>query len=57
MKKEQKLAYYPLSSFNDIDFKIKEVGQHWRYIEDIKINYEGGAYRVEMTAKEMTKEN
>lgn len=53
MKKEQKLAYYPLSSLEDIDFKIKEVGQYWRYLENIKISYEGGAYRVEMDAREI----
>lgn len=53
MKKEQKLAYYPLSSIEMIDFKIKEIGQYWRYLEDIKITYEGGAYRLELTAKEL----
>jgi hypothetical protein len=56
MKKEQLLAYYPLSSFADIDLKIKEVGKYWRYIEDIRISYEGGAYRVQMLAREMKKD-
>ncbi len=53
IKKEQRLAYYPLSSFQDIDLKIREVGQYWRYVEDIKISWVGGAYRVEMLAKEL----
>lgn len=53
MKKEQLLSYYPLPSFEMIDFKIQEVGKVWRYIEDIKITYEGGAYRLTMNAKEL----
>ena len=53
MKKEQLLSYYPLASLNDIDWKIKEVGEYWRHIENIKIEYFGGAYRVTMLAKEM----
>lgn len=52
-KKKQLLSYYPLSSLEDIDFKIKEIGQFWRYIEDIKISYEGGAYRVTFMAREI----
>jgi len=55
MKKEQLLSYYPLSDFSDIDYKIKEVGKYWRYLEDIKVSFEGGAYRVTMIAKEMRK--
>lgn len=53
MKTEQKLSFYPLNSLDFIDFKIKEIGQFWKYLEDIKISYEGGAYRLEMTAKEL----
>lgn len=48
--REQKLTYYPLMSFEDIDWKIKEVGKVWRDIKDISISYEGGAYRVSMVA-------
>ena len=57
MKKEQKLSYYPLCSMEDIDYKIKEIGQYWRYLENIKISYEGGAYRVEMDAREIRTNN
>ena len=41
----------------DIDYKIKEIGQYWRYLENIKISYEGGAYRVEMDAREIRTNN
>ena len=50
-KREQRLTYYPLSSLDDIDWKIKEIGKMWRQIEDIQIQYYGGAYSVSMTAK------
>ena len=54
-KKEQLLSFYPLHSLIDIDNKIKELGQSWRYIENIIISYEGGAYRVSMLAKDLYK--
>lgn len=46
----QKLAYYPLTSLSDIDFKIKELGKVWHRINNIEISYHGGAYRVDMMA-------
>lgn len=48
----QYLTFNALSSFEDIDFKIKEMGKYWRSITDIKISYAGGSYRVEMIAHE-----
>lgn len=50
--REQALTYYPLMSFEEIDWKIKEIGKTWRNIKDIAISYEGGAYRLSMTASE-----
>jgi hypothetical protein len=51
--REQALTYYPLMSFEDIDWKIKEVGEAWRNLKDITISYEGGAYRLSMMASEL----
>lgn len=47
---QQILTYYPLMSFEDIDWKIKELGKVWRNLKNIEINYEGGAYRLSMIA-------
>jgi hypothetical protein len=54
--REQSLTYYPLMSFEDIDWKIKEVGKAWRNLKDITISYEGGAYRLYMIASELKAE-
>lgn len=48
--REQYLTYYPLMSFEDIDWKIKDLGKSWRNLKDITISYEGGAYRLSMVA-------
>lgn len=50
--KGQYLTFGSLSSFEDIDFKIKEMGKYWHRITDIKISYADGFYRVEMIAHE-----
>ena len=54
--REQSLTYYPLMSFEDIDWKIKEVGKVWRNLKDITISYEGGAYKLSMIASELKTE-
>jgi hypothetical protein len=54
--REQALTYYPLISFEDIDWKIKELGKVWRNLKDITINYEGGAYRLSMIASELKRQ-
>lgn len=51
--REQSLTYYPLTSLEDIDWKIREVGKVWRNLKDITISYEGGAYRLSMVASEL----
>ena len=54
--REQKLIYYPLMSFEDIDWQIKELGKVWRNLKDITINYEGGAYSLSMIASELKRQ-
>lgn len=52
MKTGQILTFYPLSTFEDIDFKITQMGEYWTYIEDISIKYMGGAYMLRMLGRE-----
>ena len=51
--KTHQLLAYELQSINMIDSKIREVGQYWRYIENIKISYSAGMYRLEFLAREL----
>ena len=51
--REQKLIYYPLSSFEDVDWKIKELGKVWRNLTDITISYHGGAYQLCIVTSEL----
>lgn len=48
--REQILIYYPLMSFEEIDWQIKQVGKVWNKIKNIEITYQGGAYQVSMLA-------
>lgn len=48
----QHLGFYPLRDLADVDFKIKEMGQYWRRLNNITISYTGGAYYLEMDASE-----
>ena len=54
--REQFLSYYPLTSFDDVDWQIKEIGKVWRNLKDITISYEGGAYRLSMIASELNRQ-
>lgn len=47
--KKQDLTYYPLPTMQDVDDKIKEVGNYWKRLTNINIEYLGGAYMLKMT--------
>lgn len=51
MKKEQLLGFDSIPTLELVDYKIREMGQYWKTLEDIRIEYNAG-YRLTMLAKD-----